>query len=69
MELFKNGDVHAPDAELTQRIVAEAARRGLVLLSCGSYANIIRVLVPLTASDALIDEGLRILEDTVAAVA
>jgi 4-aminobutyrate aminotransferase/(S)-3-amino-2-methylpropionate transaminase len=69
MELFKGGDVHAPDAELTQRIVAEAARRGLVLLSCGSYANIIRVLVPLTASDALIDEGLRILEETVDAVA
>jgi 4-aminobutyrate aminotransferase / (S)-3-amino-2-methylpropionate transaminase / 5-aminovalerate transaminase len=68
MELFKNGDVHAPDAELTQRIVSEAARRGLILLSCGSYANIIRVLVPLTAPDALIDEGMRILEDTVAAV-
>ena len=49
--------------------MTEAARRGLVLLSCGSYANIIRVMVPLTASDAIIDEGMRILEETFAAVA
>jgi 4-aminobutyrate aminotransferase/(S)-3-amino-2-methylpropionate transaminase len=69
MELFKGGDVHAPDAELTQRVVTEAARRGLILLSCGSYANIIRVMVPLTASDAIVDEGLNILEETFAAVA
>ncbi len=69
MELFKDGDVHAPDAELTQRLVTEAARRGLILLSCGSNANIIRVLVPLTASDAIVDEGMRILEETFAAVA
>jgi 4-aminobutyrate aminotransferase/(S)-3-amino-2-methylpropionate transaminase len=69
MELFKDGDVHLPDAELTQKVVVEAARRGLVLLSCGSYANIIRIMVPLTAADAIVDEGLRILEETFAAVA
>ena len=50
-----------PDAELTKQLVAEAARRGLVLLSCGTYANVVRILVPLTASDALLDEGLAIL--------
>jgi 4-aminobutyrate aminotransferase/(S)-3-amino-2-methylpropionate transaminase len=69
VELFKGGDVHAPDAELTQKVVSEAARRGLILLSCGSYANIIRVMVPLTASDTLIDEGMKVLEETFAAVA
>jgi 4-aminobutyrate aminotransferase/(S)-3-amino-2-methylpropionate transaminase len=67
-ELFEGGDVARPGAELTKRIVAEAARRGLILLACGSYGNVIRVLVPLTASDALIDEGLQILADSVAAV-
>lgn len=61
-------DTHQPDAELTRRVVAEAARRGLILLSCGSYANVIRLLVPLTASDALLDEGMRILADSFAAV-
>jgi 4-aminobutyrate aminotransferase/(S)-3-amino-2-methylpropionate transaminase len=62
IELCKNGDVDQPDAELTKRIVQEATRRGLVLLSCGTYGNVVRILVPLTAADALVDEGLDILE-------
>nr|WP_127997350.1 4-aminobutyrate--2-oxoglutarate transaminase [Piscinibacter defluvii] len=67
VELFEPG-TRTPDAELTRQVVAEAARRGLVLLSCGTYGNVIRVLVPLTASDALLDEGLRIIADSFAAV-
>jgi 4-aminobutyrate aminotransferase len=69
IELFENGDVHRPDAALTKKVVTEAARRGLVLLSCGTYGNVIRILVPLTASDALLEEGLAILADSFAAVA
>jgi 4-aminobutyrate aminotransferase/(S)-3-amino-2-methylpropionate transaminase len=65
MELFKTANGQAnlaqPDAELTRRVVAEAAQRGLILLSCGAHGNVIRILVPLTATDALIDEGLDIL--------
>jgi 4-aminobutyrate aminotransferase/(S)-3-amino-2-methylpropionate transaminase len=61
MEMFKDGDSHKPDAELTQKVVVEAAKRGLLLLSCGSYANILRIMVPLTAPDDLVDEGLRVL--------
>jgi 4-aminobutyrate aminotransferase/(S)-3-amino-2-methylpropionate transaminase len=61
VELCKGGDAHQPDAALTQAIVKEAAKRGLVLLSCGTYANVIRILVPLVASDAQLDEGLAIL--------
>lgn len=68
IELGRGGDVSQPDAELTRRVVAEAARRGLILLSCGSYGNVIRILVPLTAPDALLAEGLQILEDSFAAV-
>ncbi len=64
IELFRNGDVHQPDADLARAIVAEAARRGLILLSCGVYGNVIRILVPLTASDAVLDEGMAILGDT-----
>jgi 4-aminobutyrate aminotransferase len=62
------GDEQA-DAEVTRRLVAEAARRGLILISCGTYANVIRIMVPLTASDALVDEGLKILSDSLDAVA
>jgi 4-aminobutyrate aminotransferase/(S)-3-amino-2-methylpropionate transaminase len=61
IELFKGGDISQPDAELTKRVCAEALARGLVLLSCGIHGNVIRVLVPLTASDELIEEGLAIL--------
>jgi 4-aminobutyrate aminotransferase/(S)-3-amino-2-methylpropionate transaminase len=65
-ELCKNGDVHQPDADLTKRLCAEATRRGLILLSCGTYGNVVRILVPLTASDALVDEGLQMLEAALA---
>ena len=61
IELFKNGDIRQPDADLAKRIAAEATRRGLILLTCGTYGNVIRMLVPLTASDAILDEGLGII--------
>lgn len=66
-EVSKNGDIHQPDADLTKRITAEATKRKLVLLSCGTYGNVIRILVPLTASDALLDEGLEIIAQSVQA--
>lgn len=68
IELFKNGDLKQPDADLAKRIAAEATARGLILLTCGTYGNVIRILVPLTASDALLDEGLGIMADTFAAL-
>jgi len=68
IELFEDGDTARPDAALTRQVVAEAARRGLILLSCGTYGNVIRVLVPLTASDLLVDEGLALLADSFAAL-
>ncbi len=68
MELCTNGDPNKPDADMTKRLVAEATRRGLILLSCGTYGNVIRILVPLTASDAIVDEGLAIVAAALAAV-
>ena len=49
-------------------VVAAAFERGLVLLSCGLYGNVIRLLPPLTISDSEVDEGLAILEESLAAV-
>jgi 4-aminobutyrate aminotransferase / (S)-3-amino-2-methylpropionate transaminase / 5-aminovalerate transaminase len=63
MELCKNGDPHQPDAELTKALAVEAMNRGLIILTCGTYGNVVRILVPLTASDTLIDEGLTMLAD------
>lgn len=62
IELVEDGDVERPAADLTKAIVAAAYARGLVLLSCGVNGNVVRFLPPLTISDALIDEGLDILE-------
>ena len=68
IELCKNGELGQPDADLTKRLCVEATKRGLILLSCGTYGNVVRILVPLTASDALVDEGLAIIAASLAAV-
>ncbi|PWV59459.1 4-aminobutyrate--2-oxoglutarate transaminase [Plasticicumulans acidivorans] len=65
-ELGEGGDVHKPAAALTKALVAKAFEKGLILLSCGTYANVIRVLVPLTAEPALVDEGLDIVASCLA---
>lgn len=62
MELVTDRETKEPAADLTKALVAKAAEKGLILLSCGTYANVVRILVPLTASDALVDEGLDIIE-------
>jgi 4-aminobutyrate aminotransferase/(S)-3-amino-2-methylpropionate transaminase len=64
MELVKNGDAHQPDADLTKALVKHAAGKGLVLLSCGLYGNVIRFLAPLTASEEIVAEGLGIVVES-----
>jgi len=46
-----------PDAALTAAILASAEKRGLVLLSCGTEANVVRLLAPLTIPDAIVEEA------------
>ena len=60
IELVRNGDPHQPDADLAKALVKHVAGKGLVLLSCGLYGNVIRFLAPLTASREIVDEGLAI---------
>ncbi|MDM8351053.1 4-aminobutyrate--2-oxoglutarate transaminase [Pseudomonas sp. sp1636] len=69
MELCEDGDVHKPNAALVGQIVAKARDKGLILLSCGTYGNVLRVLVPLTAEDELLDRGLAIIEECFAELA
>ncbi|WP_112662835.1 4-aminobutyrate--2-oxoglutarate transaminase [Microvirga flavescens] len=66
-DIVKEPGTDIPDAEATKRITTAAYEKGLVLLSCGVYANTIRILVPLTADDKVIDEGLDLLEAALAA--
>lgn len=51
-----------PDAAATRQVIQAALAEGLILLSCGIHGNTIRLLNPLTISDALLDEGLKKLE-------
>ncbi|MGA9436287.1 MAG: 4-aminobutyrate--2-oxoglutarate transaminase, partial [Roseobacter sp.] len=50
----------------TKSIIAHALKRGLILLACGMHGNAVRIMVPLTASDAIIEEGLAIFEAALA---
>jgi 4-aminobutyrate aminotransferase-like enzyme len=53
-----------PSPTLASAITAAARERGLVLLSCGLYGNVIRILVPLTISDEELARGLDLLEES-----
>ncbi len=63
IELFEEGDHSRPNARLTADIVARARDKGLILLSCGPYYNVLRILVPLTIEEAQIEQGLKIIAD------
>ena len=69
LELVRNARADLPDAELTKALVQAAGRRGLIILSCGVYSNVIRFLAPLTISDALLKEGCHLFEQALAEVA
>ncbi len=51
-----------PDAATTKRVTTRAQELGLILLSCGVHGNTIRLLCPLTAPEAILEEGLGLLE-------
>lgn len=63
VEFCHDNDPHKPAADIANTLKAECAKRGLLILNCGIYGNVLRVMVPLTISDALLDEGLQIIED------
>ncbi len=68
IEIVKPG-TSEPDADLTKAVAAEAFSQGVVLLTCGTYGNVIRLLPPLVISDDLLDEGITVLADALRAKA
>ena len=66
-ELVDDRETKAASPSLTSRIVAEAERRGLILLSCGTRQNVIRLLPPLTIEYEILEEGLDIIEESIEA--
>ncbi len=65
VELVRSGTAD-PDPELTGRLVAAARRAGLIVLTCGTFSNVVRLLPPLTIGDELLTEGLDVLAGALA---
>jgi 4-aminobutyrate aminotransferase / (S)-3-amino-2-methylpropionate transaminase / 5-aminovalerate transaminase len=68
IELVRDPVTKEPAPELVEAIVGEALQRGLLLLKAGVYGNCIRVLCPLTTSDAELDDGLHAWEEALGVV-
>ncbi len=67
-ELVKNGDPHQPDSDLANRLVQNCEKKGLIIISAGTFGNCIRVLSPLIIDKKTLERGLDILEETLLAL-
>ncbi len=69
LEFVKPGesDGRVPDPGLTKRILAEALARKLIVLSAGTYANVVRIIPPLVTTPDEVELALEILDESVAA--
>ena len=61
-----NPTTGAPDADKAKQVQQAAIQKGLLLLTCGVYGNVLRFLFPLTIEDVVFDEGLDILAQVLA---
>ena len=68
-DIVRHRGASDPDADATRRVTQAAIAEGLVLLSCGVHGNTIRLLMPLTIGDAILDEGMAKLEKALVAAA
>ncbi|WP_054287037.1 4-aminobutyrate--2-oxoglutarate transaminase [Gulbenkiania mobilis] len=64
---FSKAGSHEPDADFTKKVQAHALENGLILLTCGIYANVVRFLFPLTIEDSVFAEALDKLEAAILA--
>jgi len=66
IEFFHDGDRSRPAPEIANALKTEAARRGLLLLTCGNYGNVLRIMTPLTIPYPVLQEGLEIIGSVMA---
>ena len=69
LELVRSTDQREPAKEEAEQVLRHCRERGLILLSAGTYGNVLRVLVPLVVTTEQFDEGLNVLEASLATVA
>ena len=65
IEFVKNGDPRQPNSEICPEVVKGCAENGLIVLSAGTYKNVLRILSPLVITDEQLDKGLTILENEI----
>jgi 4-aminobutyrate aminotransferase / (S)-3-amino-2-methylpropionate transaminase / 5-aminovalerate transaminase len=65
LELVQDRKTKKPATDEAKIIVQEAYRRGLILLTCGAFGNVIRALMPLVISDDHLEKGLGIMEEVI----
>jgi 4-aminobutyrate aminotransferase / (S)-3-amino-2-methylpropionate transaminase / 5-aminovalerate transaminase len=58
-------DSSEPDPSFTTAVATAAREQGVIVLTCGTYGNVLRFLPPLTISDELLNEGLDVLADAI----
>jgi len=68
LELVRSQETLEPAKQETQQIIRYCYEHGLIVLSAGTYGNVVRILVPLVVTDEQFDEGLEILEAAIATV-
>ncbi len=68
LELVKDRHTKAPATEETKALVKYCFERGLLILSCGTYGNVLRFLMPLVITDEQLQQGLDIIDDGFAAM-
>ena len=64
LELVKDRETRAPATEAAKLLVEKCFAKGLILLSCGNYSNVIRTLMPFVITDEQFEKGLSILEES-----
>ena len=69
MELVRpdDGDGRTPNPDLTKRIQAEALARRLIVLTAGTYVNVIRIIPPLVTTAQEVDHAMTVLDASLAA--
>jgi 4-aminobutyrate aminotransferase / (S)-3-amino-2-methylpropionate transaminase / 5-aminovalerate transaminase len=69
MELVRNSQTREPAEKETKQIAEFCYKHGLILITAGTFNNVIRILVPLVVSDEQLDEGLNVIEAALTSVA
>ena len=68
IELVQSPETKAPAADETKKITQYCYEHGLIMITAGSYSNVVRILVPLVVTNDQLDEGLDVLESAIATV-